>query len=114
MIETTVLDYLTSELTVPAYMEVPANAPDRYVVISKIGSSFENRLDTATMRFYSYAPTLEKAALLNEEVKAAIEGMIELSSISDCYLNSDGVFNDTTIKAYRYQALYVITYLREV
>ena len=114
MIETTVLNYLTSKLSVPVYMEIPANADDRYVVISKIGSSFKNRLDTATIRFYSYAPTLEKAALLNEEVKAAIEGMIELSNISKCYLNSDSPFTDTSIKEYRYQALYVITYLREV
>ena len=114
MIETTVLNYLKSKLSVPAYMEIPKNAPDRYVIIEKVGSSFENRLDTATMVFQSYAPTLEKAALLNEEVKAVVESMVELSAISNCYLNGDNNFTDTSIKGYRYQALYVITYLREV
>lgn len=114
MIELTVLNYLKSKLTENVYMEIPANAPASFVIIEKVGSSRTNRLDTATMAFQSYAPTLEKAAELNERVKAAVEGMTELASISKCYLNSDSNFTNVATKHYRYQALYVITYLREV
>ena len=113
MIEKTVYDYLNSILDTPVYTEIPANPPDSFVVIEKTGSSRENRIDTATMALQSYAVSLFRAAELNEEVKAAIEGMIELDSISAVYLNSDYNFTDQSTKHYRYQALYVITYLRK-
>lgn len=114
MIETTVLDYLENKLDVNVYTEIPADPPASFVVIQKTGSSRVNRLDTATFAFQSYAATMEQAAQLNEEVKAAVDSMIELALISNCYLNSDYNFTNVATKHYRYQALYVITYLREV
>ena len=114
MIEEIVLNYLQSNLSVPVYMEIPKDETESFVVLEKVGSSFENRLDTATIAIQSYAGSLRGAALLNEDVKAAVDNMIELARISSCYLNSDSNFTDTTTKRYRYQALYVITYLREV
>lgn len=114
MIETTILNYLKSKLSVNVYTEIPADPPASFVVFEKTGSSRDNRLDKATVAFQSYADSLYNAAELNEEVKEVVEGMIELPCISKCYLNSDYNFTDTAIKQYRYQALYVITYLREV
>lgn len=111
MIEKTVLDYLNNKLSVPVYPEIPASPPDEFVIIEKTGSSRENRIDTATMAFQSYGASMLAAARLNETVKAAVEGMIELDSISAVYLNSDYNFTDQSTKHYRYQALYVITYL---
>lgn len=111
MIETTVLNYLNNKLQVPVRMEVPANPPKRLVVLEKTGSSRENRLKTATIAAQSYAESLVDAAKLNEEVKAALDDMIELNTISACRLNSDYNFTDTTQKKYRYQCVYVITYL---
>lgn len=113
MIETIALNYLNEKLTENAYMEVPRNPTPPFVVIEKVGSSFENRVDTATLAFQSYGASMEEAAKLNEKVKAVVESMTELGSISKCYLNSDYNFTDTSTKQYRYQALYVITYLRE-
>ena len=111
MIETTVLNYLKEALTVPVRMEMPENPPRRYVVLEKTGSSRTNRLNTATIAAQSYAESLVEAAKLNEEVKAAIDNMIELDAISACRLNSDYNFTDTQTKNYRYQCVYVITYL---
>ncbi len=117
MIEKTVLDYMTAELSVPVYMEIPPETPDSpssFVVIQKLGSTFTNRLDTATMAFQSYSKnSLLEAARLNESVKAAVENMVSLATVSNCFLNIDYNFTDTRTKRYRYQALYVITYLRE-
>lgn len=114
MIEKTVLDYMTAELSVPVYMEIPPEPPASFVVIQKLGSTFTNRLDTATMAFQSYSKnSLLEAARLNESVKAAVENMVSLATVSNCFLNSDYNFTDTRTKHYRYQALYVITYLRE-
>lgn len=111
MIETTVLNYLNDVLPVPVSMEVPANPPARYVVLEKTGSSRENQLNTATIAAQSYSESLVEAAKLNEIVKSAIDGMIELDSVSACRLNSDYNFTDTSTKKYRYQCIYVISYL---
>ncbi len=51
-----------------------------------------------------------EAAVLNEEVKEAVEGMITLDEVSKVSLNSDYNFTDTTTKEYRYQAVFDINY----
>lgn len=111
MIETTVLNYLDEVLSVPVKMEMPANPPETIVVLEKIASSRENRLNKATITANSYAGSLYDAAVLNEQVKAAIDNMIELDAISACRLNSDSNFTDTSTERYRYRCVYVITYL---
>lgn len=112
MIELIVKDYLKTKLDVPVRMEIPANPPDTFVVLEKTGSTRENRLDTATFAIQSYATSMAEAASLNEEVKSAMEEMIELNAISSVHLNSDYNFTDTSEHKYRYQCLYVVTYLR--
>lgn len=111
MIELTVLNYLSEALSVPVKMEVPIDPPEKLVVLEKTGSSRVDRLNTATIAAQSYAGSLAEAAALNEEVKAAIDNMIELDAISACRLNSDYNFTDTSMKKYRYQCVYVISYL---
>lgn len=111
MIEKILLDYLNDVLSVPVYTEVPEKDIRRFVVLEKTGSSKTNQIPTATMAAQSYGPTLYDAAELNEEVKAAIESAIVLPEISAVRLNSDYNFTNTQTKKYRYQALYVITYL---
>ena len=111
MIELTVLNYLSDALSVPVKMEVPIDPPEKLVVLEKTGSNRVDRLNTATIAAQSYAGSLAEAAALNEDVKAAIDNMIELDTISACRLNSDYNFTDTTTKKYRYQCVYVISYL---
>ena len=111
MIELIVLDYLSEKLAVPVKMEVPIDPPEKFVVLEKVGSSRVDRLNTATIAAQSYAGSLADAADLNEDVKAAIDEMIELDAISACRLNSDYNFTDTSMEKYRYQCIYVISYL---
>lgn len=111
MIELTVLNYLSDVLSVPVKMEVPIDPPEKFVILEKTGSSRTNHLNTATIAAQSYAGSLAEAAALNEDVKAAIDNMIELDAISACRLNSDYNFTDTAMKKYRYQCVYVISYL---
>ena len=110
MIEKTVLDYLNGSLSVPCYMEMPEEPSGSYVILEKTGSSVTNRIQKATFAIQSYADTLYDAAALNEDVKAAMENMIELDLISRVELNSDYNYTDTDLKAYRYQAVFVITH----
>ena len=110
MIEKIILDYLNETLTVPAYMEVPEKAPESYVVIEKTGSSEYNHIKEATLAIQSVAPTLYKAACLNEEVKAVMGNADILADITKSKCNSDYNFTDTSTKSYRYQAVYDISH----
>lgn len=111
MIETVILTALNNALSVPAYMEVPEEKPDSYVVIEKTGSQKVNRVDSATFAVQSIAGTLYEAASLNEDVKAVLDGLPDTTSeVFAAELNSDYNFTNTETKERRYQAVYNITY----
>ena len=110
MIEIIVLNYLNEKLSVPAYMEKPERPPKRYVLIEKVGGTRENFINTATVTLQSYAESLFLAATINEEVKVAMDNLIELDSVGSSHYNTDYNFTDTDKKKYRYQAIYHITY----
>ena len=110
MIEKVILDYLNETLNVPVEMEVPKNPPARYVVMEKTGSRRENLITSSTFLFRSYAPSLYKAAVLNEDVKAALDNAIVLDDIARAKLNSDYNYTDTAKKLYRYQCVYDFTH----
>ena len=111
MIEKTVLDYLNSVLTVPVYMEVPEVPPTKFVVLEQTGSGRENLVNTATFAAQSYAGSLFDAAELNEDVKAAFDAITAQMEIGGVRLNSDYNFTDPTTKRYRYQCVYVLSYV---
>ena len=109
MIEKTVLDYLSEVL--PAFMELPAVLPEEpFAVIEKTGGGKENHISRATLAIQSYGATLWEAAQTNERVKARMETVTELDSISGCRLISDYNFTDTETKRYRYQAVYQLVH----
>lgn len=110
MIEKIILDYLTAELSVPVYMEVPEARPLSFVVIEKTGSHNNFHISTATIATQSYAETMYKAASLNEAVKAAMSDIIELDSICKCSLNSDYNYTEADAMQYRYQAVFDVTH----
>lgn len=116
MIETTILNYLKSKLTVPVYMEKPTNL-DEFVLIEKTGSSQSDHIKRATFAIQSWSNSLYNAAKLNDDVMLALlgdgtsgYGIVENSAINRCDLNSDYNFSDTTTKSYRYQAVYDFVY----
>lgn len=110
MIEVVVLQHLASVLDVPVYMERPENVQGAFVLLEKTGSSRTNKVNKATFACQSYAPSMYKAAELNEQVKSAMDSLIESDLISESALNSDYNFTDTADKSYRYQAVYDLVY----
>lgn len=115
MIELTVLNYLqtcftTSAGSIPVYMEMPEEMPETFLLVEKTGGGSTNRIDRATFAIQSYAPTLYEAAALNETVKGYLDAMPDTEPVSRCKLNSDYNYTDTTLKRYRYQAVYDLTF----
>ena len=111
MIEATILTYLKSELDVPVYMEIPKNPEDKMVILEKTGSSRTNRVTQATIALQSYGKSLYEAAELNEIVKQAMDSIVQLDDIGGVRLNSDYNFTNTQTEKYRYQCVYVVTYV---
>lgn len=108
MIEVIILNYLKTKLSVPIALEKTGSLPQKYVLFEKTGSGKSNHLLSSTFAFQSYAKSMAEAAVLNEEVKQAVENLIELNEIVSVKLNSDYNFTDTTTKEYRYQAIFDI------
>lgn len=113
MIEKTVLDYLSDELSVTVYMEVPEDVPASYVIIEKTGGGMSDQIWTATLAIKSIAATLYAAATLNETVIDAMLHITDTEDVSACSLNSNYNFTDTTSKEYRYQAVFDVVYCSE-
>ncbi len=113
MIEILVREHLNDLLDAPAYLEIPDDAPEKYVTVEKTGSSEENHILSATLAIQSRADSMYEAAELNEKVKAAMKRIVEKDGISRSKLNSDYNFTDVTTKKYRYQAVYDLKYHEE-
>lgn len=110
MIEATIIEYLSGQLTVPVYGGMPSHPPASFVTVEKTGGRRENRLDAATLAVQSWAASIEQAAQLNEQVKAAMFGSIELDSISSCDLDTDYNYTDSVRQRPRYQAVFDLVY----
>lgn len=109
MIAKILLDYLNEHLSVPAYMEAHSELTD-YVLIDQTGSSRENQITTTTLAIQSYGGTLYNAMLLNESVKQAMDGFLQLPQVARVELQTDYNFTNTTTKQYRWQAVFLITH----
>lgn len=119
MIEHTVLNYLKENIGVPVLMELPEvpsedfpEWPEQFVVIEKIAGTRRNFVNNTSMAFQSYSTErLEDAALLDEQVRAAMDNIIELDTIGGVRLASNYNFTDSRTKRYRYQCVYEIYYI---
>ena len=109
MIAKDLLDYLNSTLTDPVYMEQPEETFG-YVLLDQTGTSTVNHITTTTIAVQSYGKTLYEAMILNEAVKAAMEGFAELGNVASVKLETDYNFTNTATKQYRWQAVYDITH----
>lgn len=113
MIETKILSYLQTELnTTDVYLETP-KGKDTCVVFQIVDRSSENLIDAVTVRIYSYGPSKVLAAQLDENVRRAMYDITDLTDISSVKLGGGGDTFDTSLKLYRYQSYFNLTYMEE-
>lgn len=110
MIEKTILDYLSGNLSVPVLMEEPETPERSFVLLEKTGSARKNHVYNATIAVQSYAPSLYEAAQLNEQVKEAMFLCVQLPEVCACELNADYNFTDPETHRYRYQAVFELVH----
>lgn len=110
LIESIIIDYLAQELSLPVSGLVPSPMPDRFVTVEKTGSSTEDKVRRATLAIDSWASTQEAAALLNEEIIAAMYAATSLAQISEVQCETDYNFTDTKTRKARYSAMFGVVY----
>lgn len=110
LIEEYVMDYLSEKLGVPVYGQFDDATEKVFLVIEKTGSYTSNKIEHATLVVQSYTGSIAESAKLNRKVIKAMDNIIENDTISSIDLNSDYNYTDTSLKRYRYQAVFDITY----
>ena len=109
MILKTLLDYLSETLSVGVYVEAPKELTN-YVLLEQIGSSETNHIITTSFTIQSYAASMYEAMVLNDEVKQAMEGFVQLDQITRVECETDYSQTNAATKQYRWQAVYDITH----
>ena len=113
MLEKTLYDYLNTALSVPAYMERPANPPAKFVLIERTGGTGDELVMQATIAVQSIASSMYGAAMLDRKVIAAMRLAQELENIGSVKLVDDYNFTNryqSDRDEYRYQAVFTVTY----
>lgn len=108
IIEKTVREYLDEQLTEPVCMERRGEGSGSYVMVEKVGGGKSDHINSVRIAVQSYAESMYKASELNERVKAAMENIGELASISGVRLETDYNFTDSNRAEYRYQAVFLL------
>lgn len=106
--EILILQHLENRLSVPVALQVSPDLKDcpKYVILQRIGGEVNDHIRSVTFTVQSIAPSLLEACKLNEEVKEAMESLIESEHVSRIDLDSDYEYTDTATKRFRYQAVY--------
>jgi len=109
-IEEYVIAALSKTLTFPVSGDRPTPMPERFHTVEKTGSREEDHIHTATLAIQSWAESTAAAAMLNDEVKAAMAALIRCPEISRAECETDYNYPDLTTKKPRYQALFEVIY----
>ncbi len=119
MVENLIIEYLNNheDIAFHVYGDTPRSPRDGdfcYYLVQKTGSTNRNHIHTAQVAIQSYGTSKAQASTMNENMVGVMFGIVANPSVSACRLNSDYDFTDTAKRRYRYQAVFDITYTREV
>lgn len=110
LIEKTIRDYLLEKIAnVPIEVEEPTDK-DKYVVFRVVERGKDDLINEVTVEFFSYGKSKLEAAMLDEEVRTAMENMAELDSIFSSKLGGGNDSYNTDLKKYRYRSYFNIYY----
>lgn len=114
MIEQTIIDFLSRNLSDEVMLMRRETVPDRYYVIEKTGSSVENHIYASTIAVQSYGKTLQEAATMSDQViRLMLDSLVELPEIFGVDLNAEYNYTDTATKTPRYQAVFDVSHTDE-
>jgi hypothetical protein len=108
IIEKVIIDFLKTKISnCDILAEAPARPFGRLILVQRTGGR-GRFVKESTVAIQSYGASLYEAAELNEEVKDAMEQLIEVEPITRVNLNSNYNYTDTATAEHRYQAVFDI------
>lgn len=113
-IEVIVLRILAAKLPERIFAEYPPEPPAAFFVLDKLADRETRFVNTASFALQAYAPTKLEAARLIGAARDTLDALIFAKDISAVQPENEAPFPDTRTKAYRYQAVFSVTYYREV
>lgn len=110
LIEMTIRDYLLGKIqNIPIEVEEPTNE-SKYIIFRVIERGKLDLIKSVTVEFYCYGESKFEAATLDEELRTAMENIVELGSIFSSKLGGGNDSYDTDLKKYRYRSYFNLTY----
>lgn len=110
LIEQTVIEYLQSELNLnEIYPEIPNPIPEKFVILQVVDRKYTDKINSVTVELLSYATSKYEAAVLDENVREAMNDIIKLDNIS-CRFGGGNDNPDTTLKIPRYRCYFNLFY----
>lgn len=110
LIEITIRNYLLEKIpNVPIEVTEPTDE-DKYIVFRIVDRGKQDLINGATVEFYSYGPSKLEAAMLDEELRTAMEEIVELDSIFSSKLGGGNDDYNDVLDKYRYRSYFNLTY----
>lgn len=113
MIEKIIIDYLSEELGIGVYAEMPTPKPSNFVLIKRINGGRTNQISAATFSLYVYSTSMYDTVSLMELVKKLILKATVLPEISSVNIGGENVGTDSNNKVYRCELITNIYYYTE-
>lgn len=110
LIEKTIRDYLHDKIqNIPIEVEEPTDE-SKYIVFRVIDRGKEDLINAVTVEFFCYGKSKLEAAMLDEELRTAMENIVELDSIFSSKLGGGSDNYDEDLKIYRYRSYFNLSY----
>ena len=110
LIEKTIRDYLLNKIpNVPIEVQEPTDET-KYIVLRVIDRGKIDLINAVTVEFYSYGNSKLEAAALDEELRSAMEDIVELDSIFSCKLGGGNDDYNTDLDRNRYRSYFNLSY----
>ena len=110
MIEVVIKNYLKMVFDYPVYLEIPPNAAKEYYSIERVGGNEEDELKKSSITIESHGDSLNKSAIMDEEMIEAMKNAPVCDEIYGVHLNSHYNATNTERKIYKYKALFDINH----
>jgi len=109
MIDVILKNYLEEQIEdTEIVFEQPANRPSIYVLIEKIDGGETNKIKASTFSIKTRALRQYDSAVLNEQIKDAMFGIIVLDEVSGIRQGGEYGRIDTSNKMYEYETIWNI------
>lgn len=110
LIEKTIRDYLLEKIKNVPIEVVEPTGETKYITFKIIDRNKADLINSVTVEFYSYGKSKFEAASLDEELRTAMENIVELDSIFSSKLGGGNDDYNVDLKRFCYRSYFNLFY----